>query len=369
MKRKVTYATIHPGMVLKEDMEAKGLSNKEFASTIGMPASVLSDLINGKRNITPDIAVLLESTIGRDAAYWLALQAARDIEVAKEKEDFKRKQQDIETWKAIQNYCNVHILEKNIQGGLGKNTREKIDTVFSFFGVTDTQTLRAKFLQDVDPAYFRKSEKLTNDPINLFTWKYLAFAASERVAHPSSQFSEDHMDELIKKIKSVLYANSDTRAHLTKVLGEYGVKFVILPNQPGTHVDGFSFWKGEWPTITLTLRGQKLDILAFTLMHEICHVYRHLCRDDKEKTCISIDGEKTSLEEKEADAFALDQLIPSQQWQLFKAVNMGVSPYVMGPRIRAFAESAGVHPSIVLGRYQHEFNVYDNGRGIERSIN
>lgn len=368
MKQTTTYLTIHPGAVLKEELEAKGLSNKEFASTLGMPTSVLSDLINGKRNFTPDIAILLEAALGRDASIWLALQAARDIEVAKMKEEFLRKQQDIETWKAIQNFCNVHILDKSLEGGLGKNTREKIETVYSFFGVKDVQELRNKFLLDVNPSYFRQSSKVS-DPVNLFTWKYLAFAESEKAMTPHSPFSENKLEDVINKVKAVIYANKDTRIKLEEALADYGIKFVILPNQPGTHIDGFSFWRGEYPTITLTLRGQKLDILAFTLLHEICHVFKHLSREDKEKTCISIDGEKSSLEEKEADAFARNNLIPSLDWQLFKASSMGVSPYAMGPRIREFSESHGIHPSIVLGRYQHDFNVFDNGRGIERSIN
>lgn len=369
MKKSATYTTIHPGMVLKEDLETKGLSHKEYASTLGMPASVLSDIINGKRSVTPDIAVLLESTLGRDAASWLALQAARDIEIAKKKEEFKKKQQDIETWKIIQNYCNVRILEKSIPGGLGKNTHEKIDSIYSYFGVKDTQELRAKFLEDVDPAYFRKSEKLTNDPVNLFTWKYLAFAASDKTEAPAGKFDKKDLSKLIGALNRVFFSNNNTRENLSKTLGDYGIKFVILPNQQGTHVDGFSFWKGEWPTITLTLRGQKLDILAFTLLHEVYHVFNHLCKCNQEKTCISIDGDKDSLEEKEADSFARDNLIPSKEWQLFKAVNDGISPYLMGPKLRDFSTKHRIHPSIVLGRYQYDYNVYDNGRGIERSIN
>ena len=368
MRTKTSYTTIHPGVVLKEVLDEKGLSNKEFASTIGMPASVLSDIINGKRSVTPDIAILFEASLGRDAASWLAIQAARDIEVAKTKEEFLRKQEDIETWKSLQNYCNVRILDKVIPGGLGKNTREKIDRVFSFFGADDLQDLRTAFLADVNPAFFRKSSKVS-DPVNLFTWKYIAYFTSDQSTSPTGSFDPNSLNLLLTAVKDIICENHDTLNKLQNLLSRFGIKLVILSNQQGIHVDGFSFWRGEWPTITLTLRGQKLDILAFTLLHEICHVYKHLHRGNQEKTCISIDGEKDSLEEKEADTFARNSLISSVEWQLFKASCLGVSPYAMGPRIRAFAEEHGIHPSIVLGRYHHAFNVFDNGRGIERSIN
>lgn len=368
MKKGVTYSTIHPGMVLKEELDAKGLSSKELASTLSMPAPVLSAIINGKRNITPDIAILLETALDKDASFWLALQAARDIEIAKTKEEFLRKRQEIEAWEAIQNYCNVRILEKYLPGGLGKNTREKIDSVYSFFSVENVHELRSKFLEDVNPSFFRQSSK-ASDPVNLFTWKHIAYATSNQAQKPSVTFTGKNQEELIAVIKEIIYNNHDTLVRLREALAKFGIIFTVLPNQKGTHIDGFSFWRGEWPTITLTLRGQKLDILAFTLLHEICHVYEHLNRDKKEKSYISIDGEKTSLEEREADAFARNSLIPSHDWQLFKAASVGISPYVMGARIKAFSEEHKIHPSIVLGRYQHEFNVYDNGRGIERSIN
>ena len=369
MKAPVSYTTIHPGAVLDQELKDRGIAQKDFASTIGMPSPVLNAIIKQKRSVTPDIAVLLEAALGKDAAFWLGLQAQRDIEEAKMKEEFLRKQQDIETWVSIRDYCNVNSLEKFIPGGLGQTIQDKINAVLSFFGVNSVNDLRKKFLEDFDPAYFRKSDKLREDPISLFTWKYMAFSASEQLEKPGHYFRKDSLDAVKEGLKTILYENEDTCVRVAGLLAEYGIKFVILPNQRGTHVDGFSFWKGTYPTITLTLRGQRLDILAFTLLHEVCHVYNHLDKTNQKKTCISIDGEKTSREEQEADAFARAQLIPPKDWQFFKAANSHTNPYAMGSRIREFAEEHGIHPSIVLGRYQYDFQVFDNGRGIERSIN
>lgn len=369
MKVPVPHTTIHPGAVLDQELKDRGLAQKDFASTIGMPSPVLNAIIKEKRSVTPDIAVLLEAALGKDASFWLDLQARRDIEDAKMKEEFLRKQRDIETWGAIQNYCDIHSLEKFIPGGLGQTIREKTNTVLSFFGTNSVTDLRKKFLDDIDPVFFRKSEKCSNNPISLFTWKYMAFTASEKVEKPGHSFRKDSLDAVTDGLKTILYENKDTCVRIEGLLAEYGIKFIILPNQKGTHVDGFSFWKGSNPTITLTLRGKRLDILAFTLLHEICHVYYHLDKSNQKKTCISIDGEKSSREEQEADAFAKAQLIPSTDWQFFRAANARTNPYAMGTKIREFADEHRIHPSIVLGRYQYDFQVFDNGRGIERSIN
>ena len=369
MKKSAIYSTVHPGAILKDELALKNLKQKDFATTIGMPASVLNDIVNEKRSVTPDIAVLLESALGKPASFWLQLQAARDIEDAKAKAEFQRKEKEIAVWKELQNYCNVNLIDKFLPSGLGISLSGKIKSVYDFFGVDSTLELRRKFLSNIEPSYFRRSSSFSNDPVNLFTWKHMAYSASERSPKLKSSFNDEGIDSLVNELKAVFLLNKDTENRIHVILARYGIKFAIVPNAQGIHVDGFSFWRGKNPTIILTLRGKKLDFLAFTLLHEICHVYKHLIKGNAEKTCISFEYEKETAEEKEADFFANNHLIPAQDWQMFMAKNAMVNAYAMGPRIRTFAKEHNIHPSIVLGRYQHDTGIFDNGRGIERSIN
>ena len=353
---------------MKDELDTRGVKQKDFAATIGMPASVLNDIVNGKRSVTPDIAILLEAALGKDAGSWLRLQAERDLEVARMKEDLLRKQKDIETWQAIQDCCNVKFLEKYLPEGLGKTIQEKTASVLSFFGVKNADALREAFIRDVNPAFFRKSEKLAYNPVNLFTWKQIAYDKSSKLERPK-RFSPDSLSELTEGLRTIFFENEGTIRRIEDLMREYGIRFILLDNEKGTHIDGFSFWRGANPSIALTLRFQKIDNLAFTLMHEVCHVFRHLSAQDKSKSCITLTDMKEGLEEQEADVFANNQLIPAKDWQLFKEKNMGINPYMMGAKLRAFAQEHQIHPAIVLGRYQHDYNIYDNGRGFDRSIN
>ena len=81
----IKHTSIHPGEILRDELMAKLIRQIDFAATIGVPSPVLNDLLNGKRNITPEIAVLLETALGIDAGTWLRLQSERDIEVARTK--------------------------------------------------------------------------------------------------------------------------------------------------------------------------------------------------------------------------------------------------------------------------------------------
>lgn len=64
----------HPGSVLKSELQARGIKQKDFARIIGMPAPNLSELIRGKRHITESIAIKLESALGIPFQTWMNLQ-------------------------------------------------------------------------------------------------------------------------------------------------------------------------------------------------------------------------------------------------------------------------------------------------------
>jgi addiction module HigA family antidote len=77
----------HPGESLREDViAAMGLTITETAKALGISRKTLSEIVNGKSPITPDIAVRLERAFARPPAdMWLRLQAAYDLRRATQK--------------------------------------------------------------------------------------------------------------------------------------------------------------------------------------------------------------------------------------------------------------------------------------------
>ena len=58
------FMAVHPGMMIKPELKERGISQKDFAMMIGVQASHLSEVLNGKRALTTDLAVKIESAIG-----------------------------------------------------------------------------------------------------------------------------------------------------------------------------------------------------------------------------------------------------------------------------------------------------------------
>ncbi len=79
---------IHPGEMIKDEIEYRGISQKDLAAEIGIPASVLNAVLNGKRAVTTEYALLLEAALGIDADIWLRLQADYNKQVAKSDPSF-----------------------------------------------------------------------------------------------------------------------------------------------------------------------------------------------------------------------------------------------------------------------------------------
>ena len=70
---------VHPGTVLKDELEELGITPTEFARQIDVPPNRVSQIIAGKRGITGDTALRFGHWFGVDPQFWLNLQAQHDL--------------------------------------------------------------------------------------------------------------------------------------------------------------------------------------------------------------------------------------------------------------------------------------------------
>ena len=74
--------TVHPGEVLKGELEEFGVTLAEFERQISVPANRISQIIAGKRSITGDTALRLGHWFGVEPQFWMNLQTQFDLAVA-----------------------------------------------------------------------------------------------------------------------------------------------------------------------------------------------------------------------------------------------------------------------------------------------
>jgi addiction module HigA family antidote len=70
---------VHPGRLLRRELQARGLSANRLAMELGVPSGRITDILNGRRGITADTAVRLSRYFGNGGQFWLDLQGQYDI--------------------------------------------------------------------------------------------------------------------------------------------------------------------------------------------------------------------------------------------------------------------------------------------------
>ncbi|MBS0569445.1 MAG: HigA family addiction module antidote protein [Proteobacteria bacterium] len=71
--------SVHPGRILKRELDARELSANRLAIALRLPSGRITDILNGKRGISPDTALRLGRYFGNNPRFWLNLQTAFDL--------------------------------------------------------------------------------------------------------------------------------------------------------------------------------------------------------------------------------------------------------------------------------------------------
>ena len=78
------YEPVHPGELLKEEIEYRGISQRKLAAQIGMAYSVLNEVLNCKRPVTTEYALLFEAALGIEAGLFIRMQADYNLQTIRQ---------------------------------------------------------------------------------------------------------------------------------------------------------------------------------------------------------------------------------------------------------------------------------------------
>ena len=92
---------IHPGEMIKDEIMARGLTQKELARQMGVSYTVFNEILNGKRPVTTEYALMLEAALGTKASIWIGLQAESDMQKVKQDKSFMKRLENIRKIAAI----------------------------------------------------------------------------------------------------------------------------------------------------------------------------------------------------------------------------------------------------------------------------
>lgn len=354
---------IHPGEYLLDELEAKEISQKDFAMMIGMQTSQLNEIINGKRTINAETALLFEKALDISAEYWMNIQKNYELNLAKINRRDHERLEAIQLWNMAQASLPIAYFKK-----LKIITGDPICDIPLVKDIYDIQHFDqlANVYSDNAYARFRKSKTLDIDKINLIGWlKLMEFQAKQEIVYA---FDHSKSADLISELKTIISKNKKVKEKTKEILKNYGIKLIYQEKAEKTPIDGVSLWSEGNPAVGLSLRFNRIDNFAFTLFHELGHIFMHLINNNTAEF-IDLEHEsetyKNSKEEREADRFAQSNLISDELWEDFFNPIYSYSD----AKVKAFAKKAKIHPAIVRGRICHSTGNYAVRTKIKNEIN
>ncbi|RQD69882.1 MAG: helix-turn-helix domain-containing protein [Tindallia sp. MSAO_Bac2] len=331
MRHSKSTIAVPPGATIREQIENRGMKQKELAIRMDLSEKHVSRLINGQVELTHDVALRLESVLGAPSSFWNNLESIyrEKLERIRSEEEMEK---DIQLIPAFP-YAKIAAL------GWVEKTRvaeEKVIQLRRFFEVAKLELLENLRIPGI--AYRKTGENNSSDYC-LAVW-----AQKAKLEARNYHVAPINISRLKKEIPNIRQMTTNEPAEfcqrLTDVLANCGIALVFLPHIGGSFLHGATFYDNNKIVMGLTVRGKYADKFWFSLFHELHHIV---------SGHISNMQETTPDEENEADIYARDILVPPKEFSVFLDSGCYSKECIL-----SFAERIGVAPGIVLGRLQKE---------------
>ncbi len=354
-------SAVHPGFILKMELKARGITQKDFAERIAIQPSHLSEILKGKRNMSDQMADAIENVLGIPSAHIKHLQAEYDF---KEKAASIKDLEEHEAQKMIDEYNLIYDMRVIFKytGIMDLSSRKKLDFCKETLLFQPPQQQR-----QIAYGRYHKSEKTGLDLRMISTWSILARFEASRCPSPVGTYDRNKLDLLSTELAGIFNENRNTINRVSRKLGEYGIKFCVVPKVDRASIDGYSFLSDGQPSIVITMRYNRIDNIAFAVLHEVGHLKMHLSDRNDERVTIADAEEMEKKEEQEANEYAANILIPESTWK--EAPEVSLNSHTIQVKYSAWARKKHLNKWIVLGRVSHETGMYMFKGDESREIN
>ena len=323
----------HPGYYIKEIVDESGLTQEDFAKRLDTTPKNLSLLIRGEQSLSMDIAMKLSRMLGTTVNYWLNLQNAYDVLIA----EFKS-QKELEAERKIFEYFDYRFFRENFGlPDLPRKKDEQIKALREFFSVA---TLTVFTKRDMAVS-FRSSTKDLPEASIVKANAMVQIAINQALKIEAPKFDKKKFEKAVDYALTLTTQHGDFYPLIRKAFEDAGVIFVILPNLPGSGINGATKKIGQNVMLMVNDRRFYSDTFWFTLFHEIGHIING-------DYGITFENEHVGQEDA-ADKYAEDKLIPPGEYEAFVKMNE-----FSENAIRRFAERIDRDPGIVLDRLQND---------------
>jgi HTH-type transcriptional regulator/antitoxin HigA len=337
MGTRVPAEVFPPGEFLKDELEARGWTQVEFAEIIGKDTRLVSEVISGKRAVTPETAMALGAALGTSPDVWMNLESQYQLSKVRSGQEEIAQKAELHSRFPVREMVKRGWIEST------KNVGVLQQQVLAFFGM-------ASINDEPTACFAAKKQKYVDTPIAQIAWFCRARSLAE--AAPAAKFAQANVATLISRLKTHLLHVEGAQS-VAGILADAGIRFVVVEALSGSKIDGACFWLDKTsPVIALSLRFDRVDNFWHTLLHEIDHIANKegMAAPILDTDVLGTEGDSKPEFETRANENAAENLVPRAELDGFIA---RVNPMFTEDQIVGFARRVGVHPGIVIGQLQN----------------
>jgi HTH-type transcriptional regulator/antitoxin HigA len=201
--------------------------------------------------------------------------------------------------------------------------------------------------------HLRRGAKADPYALTAWCWRSMAVARKEK----AGSFDPTAVDLEFLRAVAKLSRHSDGPLRGKKFLAKHGIRLVVVRHLSRTHLDGAALQLTDgMPVVSLTLRYDRLDNFWYCLLHELAHIGRHFGGEDVQPFVDDFSAaprDTRAPEEREADEWANEALIPQSAW-LGSPASTNPSP----TNVMALANDLGIAAAVVAGRVRYVHRNY-----------
>ncbi len=341
MAKKATHRyepdyAVPPGWVLKERLDAQGMTPAEFARRCGRSAKLISEIVAGKAPIEPRTALQFEKVLGVDAEIWLGIEMDYRLQRTRAAEA----EEGVAAAAWSRSFPIRELAKRGVKPAAGGDA---VSALLAFFGVASVEAWHVKY--GAANVAYRHSPSFESDKFALAAW--LRLAEIDAAGQPCADYRQTAFKSALKQLRRLTRTAAPESLHeAQRLCNGAGVAFALVKPLPKTRLSGAAWWpSARRPVIALSARHKTDGHLWFSLFHEAAHVLLH------GKKNVFVDGTEDGGNDMEAEAndWAANYLVPRAEWRRF------VDSGAYGPvEVLRFAEDQGIAPGIIVGRLQYK---------------
>lgn len=328
------------GVIIKEYLEEKNISNEELSTLLGMTKKKVSELLNGKLELNKEIANSLEKVLPDiPASYWLNLEKNYREYLLRENNDNTILNVDLEE---ISKKFKFKEVFKGLNWSLIKQAKEMLNIL----QIDDFKEFNNKY-SNLQVDFFEDGGEIEPIAIWLNLCKEEADLQTDEVE--GIEYSKENLEKKLHLFKIIANNKNldNTLKSCKKLCNQLGIYFVELEAVSNSKVRGALLTYNNHPAIFISRRFKSHDHVWFAIAHELGHLINHYKSND---ILISLeDGDGKDLKEEEANEFARDFFISKDEYEMFVS-NGNFSSRA----IEIFSAKNKILPGILVARLQHD---------------